>query len=176
MLRLVSAIGFVTGFAAGFAAACSTGPERPDRTIPGAQSESVAETRADDTADAEDDSPPVAAGPPLTEAVARALLAKRFRAAGFRIRDDVRVRSESPTAALGDADPSFDLTVDGYDPEAKVGFEYIDPAEVGSDLLAEERAALGRENSGPRILILDPAPQSRILEQADEFLRSVAKE
>lgn len=63
------------------------------------------------------------APPPASESAARALLDRRFRAAGFRIVNDVRV--VTGTAAL---------TCDGYDPVRKVGFEYIAAAERGTDV------------------------------------------
>jgi hypothetical protein len=94
----------------------------------------------------------------VSEAEARTILAARFRAAGYRVRHDVRV--------VGDG---FELTVDGYDPEARVGFEYIAPAERDTDLVAEERARLARDRTY-RILVLDPMTRSALEQQADAFL------
>jgi hypothetical protein len=82
----------------------------------------------------------------LTEAAARALLAERFRAAGFRVRYDVQVAR----------DGAFALTVDGYDPARRVGFEYVAEAEAGVDLDPDERTALARDHA-QRILIIDAA-------------------
>lgn len=120
-------------------------------------------------------------GPALTEAAARALLAERFRAAGLRVRYDVPVAR----------DGAFALTVDGYDPVRRVGFEYVADAEAGADLDAGERAALARDRE-LRILIIDadgangangangPAGATRaeigaeeILALADRFLQAL---
>jgi hypothetical protein len=88
--------------------------------------------------------PALPAGPVLSEAEARAILAERFRAAGFRVRYDV------PIARPG----AFELTVDGYDPERGIGFEYVAVDERGTDLDDSERAALARDREH-RILIVD---------------------
>jgi hypothetical protein len=100
-------------------------------------------------------------GAPVSEAEARTILAARFRAAGFRVRHDVRV-----------AGNGFELTVDGYDPESRVGFEYIAPDERDTDLVAEERAHLAREPTY-RILILDPMSAPAVEAHADAFLAGV---
>lgn len=84
------------------------------------------------------------AGPALTEAAARALLAERFRAAGLRVRYDVQVVRNG----------AFELTVDGYDPARRVGFEYVARDEAGADLDPAERSALARDRE-QRILIID---------------------
>lgn len=94
-----------------------------------------------------------------TEAVARAVLAERFRAAGFRVRHDVAVARPG----------SFEVTVDGYDPGARVGFEYVAAIERDTDLDAPERAAL-EQDAEHRILIIDAAPVSVIEDQAARFL------
>jgi hypothetical protein len=85
-------------------------------------------------------------GSALTEATARALLAERFRAAGLRVRYDVQVVR----------DGAFALTVDGYDPARRVGFEYVAEGEAGADLDPGERTALARDRE-QRILIIDAA-------------------
>jgi hypothetical protein len=95
-------------------------------------------------------------GPALTEAAARALLAERFRAAGFRVRYDVPVAR----------DGAFALTVDGYDPARRVGFEYVAEAEAGADLDPDERAALARDHE-QRILIIDAAGTAETAETAE---------
>src|SRR5690606_24942171 len=81
---------------------------------------------------------------PMTEAAARSLLAERFRAAGFRVRYDVLV----------DRAGLYAVTLDGYDPEAEVGFEYIAEEERDTDIIAGERAALARDGAR-RVLVLD---------------------
>jgi hypothetical protein len=91
---------------------------------------------------------------------ARALLSARFRSAGLRVLHDVRV-----------SEPGFDITLDGYDPERGVGFEYIAPAEQGTDIDADERRALS--TSKRAILILDAAGEQRVSGAADAFLASL---
>jgi len=120
--------------------------------------------------------PRVGAGPAahgdgtvLTEAAARALLAERFRAAGFRVRYDVQVSR----------DGAFALTVDGYDPARRVGFEYVAEGETDADLGPDERTALARDHE-QRILIVDahgPAgvEADRIGALADRFLQALEK-
>lgn len=101
--------------------------------------------------------------PPISEVVARALLAERFRAAGFRIRYDVPVTR----------DGQFQITVDGYDPASRVGYEYVATSERDTDLSSDERAAL---NADPeyRILIVDAASAEIVEDRADRFLRALA--
>jgi len=98
------------------------------------------------------------AGPPLSEAAARVLLAQRFRVAGFRVRQDVRIRGQG-----------FDLTADGFDPAKKVGFEYIAAEERGTDLLAEERSALARDPALD-LLVVQAADSAQLTRAADSFL------
>jgi hypothetical protein len=98
-------------------------------------------------------------GSRLSEAAARALLSERFRAAGFRVRYDVPVAR----------DGAFALTVDGYDPAHRVGFEYVATAERDTDLDAAERAALARERQ-QRILIVDAADSAGLEAEAARFL------
>jgi hypothetical protein len=98
-------------------------------------------------------------GARLSEAAARALLSERFRAAGFRVRYDVLVTR----------DGAFALTVDGYDPAHRVGFEYVATAERDTDLDAAERAALARERE-QRILIVDAADSADLEAEAARFL------
>lgn len=102
---------------------------------------------------------PLEAEPFASEFEARAVLAERFRQAGFRIRYDV-------TLVI---DGDIEVTVDGYDPASKIGFEYVAADERETDLSAAERSALeGRAEH--RILIVDAAPLGRVGERADEFL------
>lgn len=95
----------------------------------------------------------------LSEAAARAILARRFRAAGFRVRYDV------PIARPG----AFDVTVDGYDPARQVGFEYVDTAERDTDLHAAERAALERDPEH-RILVVDATDAAGLEARITPFL------
>jgi hypothetical protein len=101
-------------------------------------------------------------GPALTEAAARALLAERFRAAGFRVRYDVQVAR----------DGAFALTVDGYDPARRVGFEYVAEAESDADLDPGEHTALARDRE-QRILIIDAASDAEITALAERFLQAL---
>jgi hypothetical protein len=123
------------------------------RAKPAASDSTGARAQAEELADRQ----------PASEAVARAILAERFRAAGFRIRHDVAVARPD----------GFALTVDGYDPQARLGFEYVAVSERDTDLDALERAAL-ESDSEYRILVLDAAPVADIEERAGSFLRSHA--
>lgn len=100
------------------------------------------------------------AGPPLTEAEARAILFDAFRRAGYRIRHDVRVREDG-----------LDVTLDGLDPERGVGYEYIAVEERGTDISDQERRLL-REHY-PRVLILDAAPEPELEERIRAFLAGI---
>ena len=98
----------------------------------------------------------------LDEASARFLLAHRFRAAGFRIVADV------PLDEAGVA-----LTVDGFDPERRVGYEYVAADERGVELDEAERARLARLG-GATLLVLDAADAAAVSALADRFLAGVA--
>lgn len=118
--------------------------------------------RAEHAAQAGD--PALARDEPAGEAEARVLLGERFRSRGLRVRYDVRLHEPG----------LFDVTVDGYDPEARIGFEYIASAERDTDLVAEERARLAAQSTH-RILILDEASRQSVLDAADEFLRALGR-
>ncbi len=150
---IVVAFGACTGGA-------GEGPERPSPPSPVAIEDGGAvglASSAKGPPDAEVD-----AGPVLSEAVARTLVTARFRAAGFRIRNDVLLSGEG-----------FELTVDGYDPKRNVGFEYIATGEVGTDLSDAERAALSRD-SERRVLVLDAGDERTLLAAVDAFLAATA--
>ena len=145
------------------ALACSGAREH--RHLPGATESAVREVAGED---AGIDARPSAAR--LSEAAARTLITERFRAAGLRIRYDV------PVVQSG-GDPAFELTVDGYDPQARIGFEYVAASEVDTDLTAAERAALALD-SEHRILVLDEvseAERDALLAAVDRFLRFLAE-
>jgi hypothetical protein len=74
------------------------------------------------------------------------------------VRFDVRL--------LGDG---YDLTVDGYDDETAIGYEYIAPIERDTDLVADERAALAADPAR-QILVLDPTDEAGLAARAGEFL------
>jgi hypothetical protein len=102
------------------------------------------------------------AGPALTEAAARVLLAERFRAAGLRVRYDVQVAR----------DGAFALTVDGYDPARRVGFEYVAENETGGALDLDQRTALARDPEH-RILLIDATGDAEIRAQTERFLQAL---
>lgn len=144
---------------------CSARGDRPLPADPGSSTETASSTgqahsSGQEIAQDED------AGAILSEVAARELLTRRFRGMGYRIRNDVRIRQAGP--------PALDFTVDGYDPEAHVGYEYIDPDEVGSDLVASEREAIDRDRA-LHILIVDAAPRAVVVERTDEFLRRLTQ-
>jgi hypothetical protein len=94
--------------------------------------------------------------PPLDEGPARRLLAGRFRDAGLRIVEDVALAA--PVA----------ITLDGFDPERRVGFEYI-ATEEARDLAEVDRAVLAR-SADPRVLVLPACGPSRCAAAAEAFL------
>jgi hypothetical protein len=102
---------------------------------------------------------PADAAAPMSEAGARILLSRAFRAAGYRILNDVPVRGAG-----------YQVTLDGFDPKRKVGFEYVDPRERGADLDTAERAALAR--SELKVLIVDAAHGPAVEAMAKAFLRA----
>lgn len=102
---------------------------------------------------------PIDAGPPLGETEARLLAADRFRRAGLRIRQDVRVIRTG----------LYDLTLDGWDPEQRVGYEYIAPEEAGLDLDGPELAELARDST-LRVLILDRTDRPTTTALIEAFL------
>lgn len=136
-------------------AACSNkaGDERAPATV----------TAEPELAAAVPTAPPASATtPPIAEVTARALLAERFRAAGFTIKYDVRLRSAS-----------YDVTVDGFDPVAGVGYEYIDVAERDTDLVSAERSALAADDE-VRILVIDAVAAPRLEAATASFLAGLA--
>lgn len=108
-----------------------------------------------------DAAPVIDAGPPLDEVGARVLLAERFRAAGLRVRYDVRVSGDG-----------YDLTADGYDPERRIGFEYVAPAELAADLAPGEADRI-EADAHVRILVLGPADRATVEAAAEAFLARV---
>jgi len=100
-------------------------------------------------------------GPPMSESSARSALAARFRAAGFRILYDVSVSV-----------PGAELTVDGYDPAKKVGFEYVAREEINTDLTSSERGALAG-HSQHRLLIVDAMAAEKLDSLAIAFLQKL---
>ncbi|MBI2900673.1 MAG: hypothetical protein HYY17_10840 [Planctomycetes bacterium] len=80
--------------------------------------------------------------PPLTEAQGRAILARFFARNRIGLREGVRFQKGG-----------VDFTPDGYDPEKKIGFEFV-PDTGEEDLTADELAALERGIEGEHLLVL----------------------
>lgn len=106
----------------------------------------------------------------LDETTGTALLKERFERAGYKIWSNYPWQSDGVSAQL-----------DGYDPEGKVGYEFIttaagDRAEVTPELLQSlERCA---EEGRAFVLLIDEvdAPdEAALAEAADRFLAEVAK-
>lgn len=104
-----------------------------------------------------EDSATEPARPPISEAHARAVLERLFRGRGLRILRDVEVTINGTP-----------LTVDGYDPQRRLGFEYTDPAERA--VQPENRGLAQRRAGEPRVLLLAPGDESTITEKAQRFL------
>lgn len=104
------------------------------------------------------DAAPPDAGPPIAEAYARLLLGARFRAAGLRILADRRVTGDG-----------YDVTLDGWDPSRRIGYEYVAAGEVGTDLDDTERAALAADST-LHVLVIDATTAARVTAEADQFL------
>ena len=97
---------------------------------------------------------------PLSEVEARKLLADRFRAAGFRIRYDFRLRFAD-----------VDVTLDGFDPLRQVGFEYLAAEELDLDVTTAERRAVAR--SGVRVMFVDPSDAPTVTRMVRAFLDNI---
>jgi hypothetical protein len=97
----------------------------------------------------------------LDEASARFALARRFRAAGLRIREDV-------VLAL----PTGELTVDGYDPAARVGYEYVDAAELAAGPTLAVRAVLAV--NGHRVLVIEATDAAGLERAVEPFVAALA--
>ena len=147
------------------AAALSCAGGRSDRQSAADHTDSPAESDpelAGGDSDDEAPAPPIDAAVTLSEAAARAFLSDRFRRAGFRVRYDVRVRIEG----------AFDVTFDGYDPEHRVGFEYVAEVEANTDVVDGERAALA-EAKGYRLFVIDAVDGAVLIAATEMFLSSV---
>src|SRR5690606_11448149 len=100
---------------------------------------------------------------PASEVEARGVLAARFRGAGLRILADVRV--ELPGGG--------EVTLDGFDPDRRIGFEYVAAGEADTDLSASERESLEAGIAG-RVLVVDAAPAAVVDERAAAFVATWA--
>jgi hypothetical protein len=102
----------------------------------------------------------------MDERNACALLKQRFEAAGFHIEEN---------RPFDEAGVQFEI--DGFDPEARVGYEYISSeAGDGWDVDATVVAALEarRKKGEVHVLFVDEADAARLGELADAFLASLA--
>lgn len=110
--------------------------------------------------------PPVTldAGPSLSETAARAILAERFRAAGLRVLHDVTIEIGAGA-----------VTLDGYDPQRRVGFEYVDARERGGDLDDAEAEALAAADD-PRVLVVAATDERELRRRVDRFLGQIVED
>jgi hypothetical protein len=103
----------------------------------------------------------------MEERQACALLKQRFEAAGYRIQENIPFDEEG-----------VQFEIDGFDPDARVGYEYIS-TEAGDSWDVDEHvvAALDarRKNGEIHVLLVDEADASRIGELADAFLSELKK-
>lgn len=90
---------------------------------------------------------------PVSEVAARELLDTMFREAGMRVLNDVSIE-------LG----SIEVTLDGFDPQRGVGYEYIAPQEDEVDLPNVPEL---------KILVLSGASREQLRAQAEAFLLSL---
>ncbi len=133
----------------------ATGPAVAEPTPAKAEESAAAGAAADMAAPAP--VPP----PPLAEVAARSLLAGALREGGLRILQDVRVQGTG-----------YDVTLDGWDPARRIGFEYIAAEEVDTDLDAAERTALAADKT-LTVLILDAAAEGAIQPKLDGFIAAL---
>jgi len=143
--------------AVSIAAAAACGGERAAEPGPGAPrtADGVA---AGEAVKASDPSAP--AGAPLDEAGARLLIASRLRAAGLRVVADV------PLSADG-----VEVTLDGFDPARRIGYEYVAADERGADLDDAERARLAGL-AGATVLVIDSGDAEAVASAVERFLAS----
>ena len=103
----------------------------------------------------------------MDERNACALLKQRFEAAGFKIEENRPFEEEGVA-----------FEIDGFDPEARVGYEYIS-AEAGDswDVDGDVQAALEarRKKGEVHILFVDEADAAELGERADAFLAALVK-
>jgi hypothetical protein len=102
------------------------------------------------------------AGGPLDEASARQLIAGLLRANGLRVVADV------PLDAGG-----VEVTLDGFDPARRVGYEYVAADERGADLDDAERERLAGL-AGTRVLVIDSGDAEAVTGAVERFLAAGA--
>lgn len=103
---------------------------------------------------------PAALAPSVSEVEARLLLNGLFRDAGLRVVNDRRFRRAD-----------VELTLDGYDPERGIGYEYIAPGERGTDVSASEVLALQTET---QILVVEGGTLDALETAAKAFLARIS--
>lgn len=140
----------IAAAACGGERAAERGPDAP-RTV----------DRAAREAPAGEPSAIVPSGGPLDEAAARLLIATRLRAAGLRVVADV------PLGAGG-----VEVTLDGFDPARRIGYEYVAADERGADLDDAEREHLAGL-AGARVLVIDSGDAEAVSGAIDRFLADV---
>ncbi|MCP4446114.1 MAG: hypothetical protein GY811_12325 [Myxococcales bacterium] len=96
------------------------------------------------------------AGVGVSEVQARQELDTMFRQAGFRVLNDEPLLHSH-----------IEMVLDGYDPEQKVGYEYIDSREAAESISRKEGDALSRDS---RILIVRSCSIDELRHAASSFL------
>ena len=92
----------------------------------------------------------------ISEVQARRELDALFRDAGFRILNDEPL-----------PDSPIEVVLDGYDPERRVGYEYIDEREAALSLARAEQEGAARDH---RLLIIDACSLGELRRAASLFL------
>lgn len=100
--------------------------------------------------------PPADAGVGISEVQARRELDALFRDAGFRILND-ELLPDSP----------IEVVLDGYDPEQRIGYEYIDASEAAQSLARSEQE---KASGDVRVLVLDACSLDELRRTASSFL------
>jgi acetyl esterase/lipase len=99
------------------------------------------------------------AGVAISELQARQLLDRLFREAGLRILNDVLF-----------IEAGIEVTLDGYDPERRIGYEYVAREEMGLEL---SPADLARLRGHPRIFVATGGSHDELRLAAEIFLAAV---
>ncbi len=106
------------------------------------------------------------AGPPASEILARQALDALFRKQKLRIVNDV---SCSAMCIDGESE-SFEVTLDGYDPQLGIGYEYIAQEEIGLDVNPQEAKLL---HNSRQIFLIGPASLEQVVKDAKLFLQTL---
>ncbi len=100
------------------------------------------------------------AGPLAGERETRAIVTARLRAADLRVRYDVPLTLGEHTVVL-----------DGWDPQRRVGFEYVATSEGDPPVPPAWRAALA--DAGAHVLVIDETDLPSVERLADEFVAAL---